>query len=568
MKRRTFIKNISAGTAGALTLGGIPVKVMAANSPLAQAAMKASNDNVLIFVQLHGGNDALNTLIPISQYDNYYKQRANIAIPRPNEGGRGYIEVDNTIDANSQVGLHPDMKDFKTLYDEGKAVIIQNVGYPHMNGSHFRGRDLVFMGLDGTSDMDNTIPDENFNSGWMGRFLNEEYPNYPDDYPNDNMKDPIAIEMGTAMSIAFHRNNGIPMGLNIDSPAAFYDLIDSVDDLALPSYDPGGYAADELEYLWQFENMTRQYASRLRDVYNSVGETTIDYRTEYPLPSNSLYHNNPLAGQLRLIARLLEGGIKTRIFLCRMGGFDTHANQVEEDDSTLGIHAALLYHLSASIKDFQDDLAARGIEDKVLTMTFTEFGRRVYSNDSYGTDHGWATPVFLFGKALDGKIIGTNPKLDDEILKETHGNLAYDIDYRRCYCDVVLNWFGADETTMEKTGFSEWVDTKLPLFGPSGLEEQIAGKDASLQRCWPTRATDNITFGFFLEKASDVEILIFNTLGQQVLRINRDNIPYGANKIEANISGLQTGIYVYKIKTSTNCLPLKAGGQFIKTIEP
>ena len=553
MKRRSFIKNISVGTAGALTLGGIPVNILAANSRLAQAALNSSNDNVLIFIQLHGGNDALNTLIPVSQYNEYYSYRENIAIP--DYGPRSYINLDESIDETSQIGLHPDMKDFKTLYDQGKAIVVQNVGYPGMNMSHFRGRDLVFMGLDGNSDTDNSIPESHLRSGWMGRFLDEEYPNYPDDYPSTEMPDPIAIEMGTAMSLAFHRSDNIPIGLNIDSPQAFYDLINSVDDLTLPDYNPGGYAGNELEYLWQFEGMTREYAGRLRDVYDAGSETTIDYRTQYPLPTSSIYRNNPLAGQLKLIARLLGGGIKTRIFLCRIGGFDTHANQVEGDDSTLGIHSALLYHLSSSIKDFQDDLAARQLEDKVLTMTFTEFGRRVYANESYGTDHGTSTPVFIFGKALDGKVIGKNPDLSNLV----SGNMVYDIDYRQIYTRIVLDWFGADEATMQETGFSEWVDSSLALFAPTSLEKQIIGKNGALHRCWPIPATDYITIGFFLERISDVEITIYDSTGKQLFRSIFKGLHYGPHKVTEDISSLSSGNYIYKIKSKS----LNESNQFI-----
>jgi uncharacterized protein (DUF1501 family) len=136
--------------------------------------LQPPNDKFLIFVQLHGGNDALNTLIPLDQYNEYYNFRPNIAIP--DHGQRKFINVDETLQLADQVGLHPDMIGFKALYDEGKATIVQNVGYPDMNMSHFRGRDIVFMGGDAG---------DYFSSGWMGRFLDHEYPGYPDAYPDE-----------------------------------------------------------------------------------------------------------------------------------------------------------------------------------------------------------------------------------------------------------------------------------------------------------------------------------------------------------------------------------------------
>ncbi len=536
MKRRNFIRNIGAATAGGYALAGIPLKAMTANSPLAQAALNADNDNVLIFVQLHGGNDGLNTLVPIGQYNEYYNARANIAIP--DHGTRSYINVDESIPESRQVGLHPDMIHFKQLYEQDKAVVIQNVGYPQMNGSHFRGRDLVFMGLDGTED------NENVASGWMGRFLDMEYPNYPDAYPSDSMKDPVAIEMGSAMSIAFHREKGIPIGLNVQSPSAFYDLINGVgvDDASF--YKPDGYAGDELEYLWQFEGMSNVYADRLKDVYDTGNNSSIEYPEEYPAPTPSRYKKNPLSGQLRLIARLLKGGIKTRIFMCRMGGFDTHGNQVEEYDSTLGTHAALMYHLSSAIKAFQDDLAGLGLEEKVLTMTFTEFGRRVHSNNSYGTDHGSSTPVFIFGKTVSGKVVGDNPDLQDLV----GGNMKYQVDYRQVYTSVLQDWFGASDEALAIARFDKFKDTKINIFGTDiGIEELYAGKVQAT--AFPNPASSNLTIQFNMLMPGDALVSIFDVYGKMVYRRSINGLYYGFHKHNINVSGLPQGQYLFSVKT-------------------
>lgn len=551
MKRRDFIRNMSIGGLGTITLAGYPVRLLTGNHALKAAAMASSNDNVLIFVQMHGGNDALNTLVPIDQYNTYYKNRANIAIP--DYGSRKFINVDQSIPVQDQVGLHPDMKDFKTLYDEGKAVIVQNVGYPHMNMSHFRGRDIVFMGMDGnTAD---TAPDS---SGWMGRFLDKEYPNYPTGYPSSSMPDPIAIELGEAMSIAFQRSNGIPIGLNVSSPQAFYDLINSVGsgiDYRKVSYAwPEGYAGDELKYLWQFEGMTDIYAGRLKQVYDAGKNSTVQYPEKYPHPAPSGFIDNPLSGQLRLIARLLDGGIKTRIFLCRIGGFDTHAAQVESYDPTLGEHAALLYHLASSIKAFQDDLASLNIEDKVLTMTFTEFGRRVHSNGSYGTDHGTATPVFLFGKALKPSIQGTNPDLNDL----DNGNLKYTTDYRSIYSAVVKDWFGASDVAMQATRFSQFADNRIDLFGILNVDNAVLKLKQT--KCYPNPATVSVNFQFMIEKPGSASITILNTLGQKVKHVVVDNLTYGVQTVPVSISDLKPGNYVYRIE-GTKVIGM---GQFIK----
>lgn len=542
MNRRNFVRNIALASAGSMTLGGVPLRALAGNSKLKRIAA-SGNDNVLIFVQLHGGNDALNTLIPLNQYNEYYNFRPNIAIP--NYGPRKFIEVDNTLPLEDQVGLHPDMIGFKALYDQGKATIVQNVGYPEMNMSHFRGRDIVFMGGDAG---------DYFSSGWMGRFLNFEYPGYPDAYPDEIMPDPIGIEMGNVISLAFHRDAGIPMGINIQNPEQFYQLITSVG-VDPPIVFPDSHAGEEMRYLMEFEKKSNQYAGRLKQTYDNGSNSTVDYPESYPLTAPDRFLHNPLSGQLKLIARLLKGGLKTRIFLCRMGGFDTHGEQVEKLDSTLGGHAALLYHLSSAIRAFQDDLAALGLEDKVLTMTFTEFGRRVYSNASYGTDHGTATPVFLFGKGLKGGILGTNPDLDNL----NNGNLIYAIDYRNVYTSVVQDWFGASDEAMQATGFNEWTSSRLDLFDDStGLPERdYSNNNYRLLGCFPNPAGEITTLEFFLQKAGAVTIDIYKTDGRLVRHGHPFKGEFGYQSVPINLSGLDSGLYLVKLQS----------GKFVGTLQ-
>ncbi|MGQ1786570.1 MULTISPECIES: DUF1501 domain-containing protein [unclassified Saccharicrinis] len=536
MKRRSFIRNIGATAAGTFALGGVPVRAMMPTTAMAKAALEGNNENVLIFIQLHGGNDGLNSLVPIGQYNEYYNLRANIALP--DHGERSYINVDESIPERRQVGLHPDMIHFKQLYDQDKAVVIQNVGYPDMNGSHFRGRDLVFMGLDGTEDQADVT------SGWMGRFLNLEYPNYPDAFPSETMKDPVAIEMGSAMSLAFHREQGIPIGLNVQSPEAFYELINGVGVDNATLHKPDGYAGEELEYLWQFEGMSNVYAERLKQVYDNGSNSTVDYPTEYPAPTLALYKKNALSGQLRLIARLLKGGIKTRIFMCRMGGFDTHGNQVDENDSTLGIHASLMYHLSSAIKAFQDDLANMELEDKVLTMTFTEFGRRVKSNDSYGTDHGSSTPVFVFGKAVKSQVVGDNPDLSDLI----GGNMKYQVDYRQVYTSVLQDWFGASKETLEVARFSDFIDNRIDIFGLDiGVRELEAGFVNAI--AFPNPVSDRLTIQFKMPMPGSAKIKIFDVNGRVVYLHKTEFLNYGDHNFYLLVNNLPVGQYLFSVET-------------------
>lgn len=518
------------GSAAGITLGGVPLNLLAANSGLKQAAASSNNDNVLVFIQLHGGNDGLNTLIPISQYNDYYNLRERIAIKH--QGTRKYLEVDQTVEENAQVGLHPEMGAFKEMYDQEKVAIIQNVGYPNMNLSHFRGRDVVFMGGDETDN-------NNYSSGWMGRYLDNIYPGYPDDYPTDDdtMKDPIGIELSGTLSLAFHREYGIPIGLNIGSPDQFHELITSVG-VNPPIQFPESHAGDELEYIMEFEKKSNQYAGQLRDVYNAGSNSSVVYPEKY-LYDTPVSANN-LSSQLKLIARLLSGGIKTKIFLCRIGAFDTHGEQVEEYDSSRGTHAALLHNMSTAIKAFYDDLNNLGIDDRVLSLTFTEFGRRAKDNESFGTDHGTATPVFVFGTKLNNGIYGVNPGLKPEDMDNF--NLRYNIDYRQIYTSVIQDWFEGDNEALIQTGFDEWVDTKLPIVATTGTPSYTPGKNPTTLHLYPNPVQDQLHIQYHLEFRGDVTLHAIDSSGRKVKSAHQEG-RFGPNTMIWNVSDLKEGLY-------------------------
>ena len=241
MKRRNFIKNISLSGAGALLLNGLSVNALANLGGLRNIITSSSNDKVLVLIQLHGGNDGLNTLIPINQYSQYYNLRKNIAIP--DSGNRKYLTLDTTLGDDKLLGLHPDMGAFRSLYDNGKAAIVQSVGYDNMNGSHFRSRDIWLMGGD---------YDENLGSGWMGRYLETLNPSYPEGYPSANNPDPLAMEIGSKISLAFHRDNGIPVAITMEDPEKFYDLVSKVGVKPVVDDFNSNYG-QELEYIMNVE---------------------------------------------------------------------------------------------------------------------------------------------------------------------------------------------------------------------------------------------------------------------------------------------------------------------------
>lgn len=528
MDRRDFVRISSLlGTGMLLKFNGIALSTVQPDGLLESMAKSSLNDKILVLIQLHGGNDGLNMVIPINQYGQYYNLRPNIAIPQ--SGTRHYITLDPSLPANKQVGLHPDMVGSKAMYDDGNMAIVQNVSYENMNGSHFRSRDVWYMGGN---------YDDYFNSGWMGRYFEHYYPDYPTGYPNATVPDPLALEMGTGVSLAFHRNQGIPAGLSIQNPDAFYNLINSVG-AEEPTNFPPTHAGDEIEYIMQIERQSNNYAERLRDVYDAGTNSGTVYPDLYPYiaPSGSL--SNPLAPQLKIISRLISGGIGTKIFLCRIGGFDTHANQVVNNNTTMGSHAALMYHISSAVKAFYDDLTNLGLADRVLTMTFSEFGRRVASNASYGTDHGNAAPMLIYGTCLNPGVYGDNPDLQNL----QNGNIPLQHDYRQVFTSVVKDWFGAPDAAIEHVKFENFVANRVDYVACKELSVTEMFKENLWLKCYPNPTNSSISISYILKKETKVHIEVKDISGRTIGNIPDAPTVPGEHSLDFNLSRYSNGTY-------------------------
>ncbi|MCC5930102.1 MAG: DUF1501 domain-containing protein [Cyclobacteriaceae bacterium] len=535
MKRRKFIQSASSLATSSFMLGGIPVNVLAGSGALQRVAGSSDTDRVVVLIQLHGGNDGLNTTVPLDQYAIYQHLRPNIALP--NGGNRRVITLDHTVPSAQSLGLHPDMADLKNLYDHGKMAVVQGVAYENINGSHFRSRDIWFMGAG---------YDESFDSGWMGRYLDHEYPGFPDEYPNTSMPDPPAIEIGNVVSLAFHRANGIPMGISIQNPEQFYNLINQVGGLP-PESIANSYYGQELKWIIDIEEKSNQYASRLSELYKSGKNSPVTYPELYPFNAPAGVLRNQLAPQLKMVARLLDGGCKTRVFLVRIGGFDTHARQVESFDATMGIHSALLYHLSSAVKAFQDDLRNLGLEDRVLTMTFSEFGRRAISNGSFGSDHGTSAPMFVFGKHVNAGIFGDNPDLSNL----RNGNLEQQFDYRQLFTSALTDWLEASDSAIQATYFNDYVTNRVPLIGGRvvGLDNQFTNERFRLNACFPNPVQNLANFSFFINGEQNISLKILDVKGREVMKIAEGRFGGGEHFISKDLSQLSPGSYVYILET-------------------
>lgn len=424
MKRRQFLQRVSPFIALPLVMGGSAVRAMARPFVPDIYSQLAQSDRVLVIVQLSGGNDGLNTVIARDQYSAYMNLRSNIAIPE-----QAVLPLTNST------GLHPAMTGLKNLYDNGKLAVVQGVSYPSPNFSHFRATDI----WNSASSSSEVLTD-----GWLGRYLEGEYDGYPAGYPNTSMPDPLAIQIGSVVSFALQGPDQ-GMALAIQNPDTFYSMVTGTDTSNFDS-PPNTHFGELLAYTRQVQLESEAYAGRIK-----IASDKAPNRYTYPA-------SNSLATQLQTVARLIAGGLQTRIYVVSIGGFDTHADQVVASDHTIGAHATILQRLSDAIHAFQNDLRMYGMEDKVIGMTFSEFGRRAASNGSLGTDHGTAAPMFVFGKHVSPGVVGANPNLSDL----SSGNLKMQIDFRQVYSSIMTGWFGIGQADMNAVMKRDF--TYLPLF--------------------------------------------------------------------------------------------------------
>jgi len=354
---------------------------------IARGAEAKTESRILVVVQLDGGNDGINTVVPFKD-DGYAKHRKAIRLPEK-----------QLIKVSGEVGLHPAMRDAGKLLDSGRLAIVQGVGYPNPNRSHFRSRAIWQ-----SARLD---PLEHNGIGWIGRGL--------DGAPTTRDGAPASLLFGT---------DSPPPALR--GRRSVSAALDRLDDYVLADKKNGFRPAGSFEAT---EDDLGQFLRRsLLDAY-----TTADRLEAVALArdGHASYPESDLARRLRLTARLIKAGLGTRVYYLEHGEYDTHGHQ-------LARHAPLLEDLSASLKAFLDDLAASRLADRVAVMVFSEFGRRVEENGSMGTDHGTAGPVFLAGPCVRPGLVGDYPSLTD--LQD--GDLKMAVDFRRVYATVLTGWLG------------------------------------------------------------------------------------------------------------------------------
>jgi uncharacterized protein (DUF1501 family) len=401
-----------------LVASGLVAPSFIARTALALGQTLSASNRILVVVQLSGGNDGLNSVIPFTD-PAYYKLRSTLAVPAA-----------DVLPLTDQLGLHPQLGPFKTLFDQGNLAIVHGVGYPNPNRSHFRSMDIWH----------SLRPDSFERSGWLGRYLEacqcslEQQP-VPAISVGDNLNTmfwtdatlvPAVASIGafTFRTETNYRNDRqvqLKTLQNIYSQAGNWPLYEGLIRKATLKALAG---ADQLQAAASSYHSTVQYP---------VG--------------------NPLANQLQMVAQVIAGNVGARLFSVQMGGFDTHANQ-------LGDHDTLLGQAAAAIAAFQQDLAALNRQDEVVLVTFSEFGRRPLQNGSGGTDHGTAEPMFIVGSRVRGGLYGTLPSLDD---LDENGDLKFSADFRSVYAGVLRDHMGIADTTPVLAGRFEPLTVLPPM---------------------------------------------------------------------------------------------------------
>jgi len=415
--RRKFLRTAILGGSIAWTLPAFVDRTFAAlnNAAIGSAVQTATgkDSTILVILQLSGGNDGLNTVIPYSD-DAYHRARPHIG-----------IKPASVLRLDGHLGLNPRMPQLARLFHEGHASVMQGVGYPNPNRSHFRSMEI----WQTASDSDKTEP-----HGWLGRYF-------------DNCcrgEDPATgISLGDQMPQAF--SAATPMGIALKNPRQFRfaDEADVRDDASMQSGNEGGsigaLAGDTHSDLDAFHYIER-VALDAQVSSDRIGKIAARHRDTPDYP------HSQLGQDLKLIAQLIAGGMPTRVYYAGMGGFDTHANQVGQQDQLLG-------QLDDALAAFVADLRAQRNFDRVAMMTFSEFGRRVAENGSGGTDHGTAAPMFLLGGGIRPGLAGITPSLTDL----TAGDLKYTVDFRSVYATLLEKWLHAPS--------AEVLGRQFPLLG-------------------------------------------------------------------------------------------------------
>ena len=526
MKRRNFIKLTSSASA----LGLFPYEITSALKVAEDFLDCNITNRKLVLINLAGGNDGLNTVIPINNYDLYSNLRPTIRIP--NTGSNSFINLDSTLSENQQLGLHPALIGLKNIYDEGVLRILQSVGYPSQNKSHFASTDIYNTGNDGNSWLNGG------DSGWIGRFMESYYYNlFESSYP-------LGVEIGSKSgSLGFHGEAEHGLAINIEGQDAsgFYSVLSGLGGLP-PEYIPDSHYGTELQYIIENDQLSNIYSEAISNAFNNGSNI-------------ATYQDTDISNQLKTVARLISGGLQSKVYMVKLGGFDTHFSQIQSENDIAGRHTELLAELDGAISRFMEDVQSQGFQDDVVGLTFSEFGRKAKENGNLGTDHGEIAPMFVFGAPVNGGVSGVNVDLTEASEDNNWQIQTYLYDYRQTIGTLLQDYLGADDQAIDATFFDH---TNNESFSDNKIDELIRPEFSVAENCY----TNTLTNDEVVSKLFSVSPNPFNNailiggysysgdIEYKIYDLNSKLVKEGITLIDEPIiiDGIMNGIYLITLK--------------------
>lgn len=507
--RRSFLSTLGLGFLGStLNFGNLSLQAMS-RSPFLENIANSVTDRVIILVQLSGGNDGLNTIIPFRN-DIYYAKRPTIG-----------IRQNDSIQLSDELGMHPKMAALNSLWDANKMTIVNNVGYAGSSRSHSTGTDN-WTSASGS--------DSNLSTGWIGRMLSKQYPNYNLEAPAY----PLGVRIGGSSSVfeSEFGNLGVTFG-GASQFARFLEQGGFYDVKNIPNTHYGRALAKSR----QIANDSFQYLEAIE----SAASDTQNLAT---------YPNSSFAESLSVVARMIRGGLKTRVFLVNRGGFDTHNSQGGVD----GPHARNWEDIAESMAAFYEDLGQDNLANRALTMTFSEFGRTLDENGNGGTDHGSSAPILLFGP-VKGGILGEHATLTE---LDGSGDPIFGTDYRSIYDSILKDWFEISENDINDIIGSDFesldiIDQTIT----SNPRDLTLPQKTYLNQNYPNPFNPQTTISFGLTKASLTLLEVFDIQGRKVQQLVNKVLNAGDHRVNFNAQTLPSGIYIFRLKANNVTLTRK-----------
>jgi len=496
--RRAFLRTLGFGAAAStFMMGGTPINAIGSSAMLAPL-LGAETDRVLVLIQLDGGNDGLNTVVPITN-DIYYRQRPYLGVPQ-----------NQTFRLSDDMGMNQTLSNWQPYYDSGQLSVVQGVGYANPNLSHFRSTDIWMSASDA-----NTFD----RSGWTGRYLEQVTPNFFEEPPVD----PLAVQLGGSSFMFLGRQHD--MGMTISSDELFKRIEDAGEVYSMNGI-PQTIFGQEMRFVRQIVNNSFRYASSIqRASNNSTNAVT--------------YPESELAYNLANVARLIKGGLQTKIYMVSLGGFDTHENQMY-------LHDDLLTQLGQSVAAFMQDMEASGMGERVLTMTFSEFGRTIWENGSAGTDHSTAAPLFLLGPGVNGGLFGAMQDLQNT---DENGDPRFTVDFRSVYASVLKDWFCLDDAALQ-TVMGGTFET-LNLIGgsnPVSVDRETPIASFALDGNYPNPFRGQTRILLNLSRSTHVNMEVYDLQGRKVQEVIDRSLTQGRHEIPFNQGNLPSGTYLYRVR--------------------